>query len=143
MIVMKLLPPPSHRGSKATRRYSVLMTVTSTKNQSLYGIDCIRCDDRLIAPNWSAYMSENHVRHSWSCESCGHQFETSDLCGLTHPLRLACKSRSLARIRSRSRRVALASSSRSAWQLRCAPRAYTAHSWAARGSLPRALKSVQ
>jgi hypothetical protein len=54
------------------------MVVTSTKNQSPYGIECIRCDDRLIAPNWSEYVSENHVRHFWSCDSCGHQFETSD-----------------------------------------------------------------
>jgi len=52
------------------------MAVISTNNP--YGIACIRCNDSLIAPNWSEYVSENHVRHSWSCESCGHQFETSD-----------------------------------------------------------------
>jgi hypothetical protein len=28
---------------------------------------------RLIAPDWSEYVSEHHIhiRHSWSCESCG------------------------------------------------------------------------
>jgi DNA-directed RNA polymerase subunit RPC12/RpoP len=54
------------------------MVVTSTNNYSSYGIACAQCNHRLIAPNWSEYVSENHVRHSWSCESCGHQFETSD-----------------------------------------------------------------
>jgi hypothetical protein len=54
------------------------MVVTSTNNYSSYGIACARCDARQIAPNWSEYVSEHHVRHSWSCESCGHQFETSD-----------------------------------------------------------------
>ena len=54
------------------------MVVTSTHNYCPYGIACNRCNDRLIAPNWSEYVSENHVRHSWSCDSCGHQFETSD-----------------------------------------------------------------
>jgi hypothetical protein len=54
------------------------MAVTSTKNQSPYGIACVRCNDSLIAPNWSEYVSERHIRHSWSCESCGHQFEIAD-----------------------------------------------------------------
>jgi hypothetical protein len=54
------------------------MVVASTNIHSPYGIACIRCNDSLIAPNWSEYVSERHVRHSWSCESCGHQFETSD-----------------------------------------------------------------
>ena len=52
--------------------------VNSAKNHSPYGIACVCCDDRLIAPNWSEYVSEHHVRHAWSCDSCGHQFETSD-----------------------------------------------------------------
>jgi hypothetical protein len=50
----------------------------STKNYSPYGIACVQCDDTLIAPNWSEYVSEHHVRHSWSCDSCGYRFETSD-----------------------------------------------------------------
>jgi DNA-directed RNA polymerase subunit RPC12/RpoP len=54
------------------------MVVISTNNYSPYGIACAQCNHRLIAPNWSEYVSERHVRHSWSCESCGHQFETSD-----------------------------------------------------------------
>ena len=47
-------------------------------NYSPYGIACVRCNDQLIAPNWSEFVSEFHVRHFWSCESCGRQFETLD-----------------------------------------------------------------
>ena len=49
--------------------------VVSPDNYS-YGIACARCNYILIAPNWSEYVNEHHVRHSWPCESCGHQFET-------------------------------------------------------------------
>jgi hypothetical protein len=52
------------------------MVVTSTNNYSPYGIACILWNDSLIAPNLSEYVSERHVRHSRSCESCDHQFET-------------------------------------------------------------------
>jgi hypothetical protein len=54
------------------------MVVISTNTYSPYGIACVLCNDSLIAPNWSEYVSEYHVRHSWSCESCGQQFETSE-----------------------------------------------------------------
>ena len=54
------------------------MVVISTSNFPTYGIACILCNDSLIAPNLSEYVSERHVRHSWSCGSCDHQFETSE-----------------------------------------------------------------
>jgi hypothetical protein len=31
----------------------------------------------VIAPSRSKYESKHRVRHSWCCDSCGHQFETS------------------------------------------------------------------
>jgi hypothetical protein len=52
--------------------------VTSTNNYLPYGIACAGCDESLIAPNWSEYVSEHRIRHSWSCESCGYQFEISE-----------------------------------------------------------------
>jgi hypothetical protein len=42
-----------------------------------YGTACTQCNDTVIAPTWSKYVSGDRVRHSWSCENCGHQFETS------------------------------------------------------------------
>jgi hypothetical protein len=53
------------------------MVVVSTESYS-YGIACVRCNYTLIAPNWSEYVSEHQVRHSWSCENCGHQFKILD-----------------------------------------------------------------
>jgi hypothetical protein len=47
-------------------------------SRSPYGIVCIRCSETLISPTWSEYITENHIRHSWSCEACGAQFDTSD-----------------------------------------------------------------
>jgi primosomal protein N' len=54
------------------------MVLTSTNNYFSYRIACAECNHRLIAPNWSEYVSEHHIRHFWSCESCGHRFETSE-----------------------------------------------------------------
>jgi hypothetical protein len=71
------------------------MVVISTNNYSPYGIACIRCNDRLIAPNWSEYVSKHHVRHSWSCDSCGYQFETSDRLRFTAPSKARRKVRPL------------------------------------------------
>jgi hypothetical protein len=43
-----------------------------------YGMKCCaHCNETVIAPTWSRYESRHRVRHSWSCESCGHEFETS------------------------------------------------------------------
>jgi len=74
MTVTRLLSP--HAKSKGRRE--VPKVLVSTRNHSPYGTTCIRCNEKLIAPNWSKYVSERYIRHSWSCESCGHQFETSD-----------------------------------------------------------------
>ena len=41
-------------------------------------LGCPECSVRLIAPICSEHVTERHVRHSWSCENCGHRFVTSD-----------------------------------------------------------------
>ena len=38
---------------------------------------CPRCGDTLLAAEASALIADGHVRHSWSCDSCGHDFETA------------------------------------------------------------------
>ena len=38
---------------------------------------CPRCNDVLFAAAASEHVSEKHVRHVWSCDSCGHEFATS------------------------------------------------------------------
>jgi ribosomal protein S27AE len=44
--------------------------VVAKKNQ------CPQCGEGLLAPDWSEYLSERRVRHTWSCEACGYAFET-------------------------------------------------------------------
>jgi RNase P subunit RPR2 len=39
------------------------------------GMACSECNDLLVAPKWSAYVSNHEVRHVWSCENCGHEIE--------------------------------------------------------------------
>ena len=53
------------RGHTGTR------LVTYSKN------NCPQCDEWLLAPDWSEYLNERCVRHTWSCEACGYQFETA------------------------------------------------------------------
>ncbi len=38
---------------------------------------CPQCNGWLLAPDWSEYLSNRCVRHTWSCEACGYQFETA------------------------------------------------------------------
>jgi RNase P subunit RPR2 len=38
---------------------------------------CPRCDDVMVAPARSQHVKEHVIRHTWRCESCGHQFRTS------------------------------------------------------------------
>ncbi len=45
---------------------------------------CPRCNDVLIAAAASEHISEKHVRHVWSCDSCSHEFETSVRLPLPH-----------------------------------------------------------
>jgi hypothetical protein len=60
------------------KQFGRIIVVIMKRNGSWrYGSACTRCNDAVIAPSRSEYMGEHRVRHSWSCENCGHQFETS------------------------------------------------------------------
>jgi hypothetical protein len=39
--------------------------------------NCPQCSEWLLAPDWSEYLNDRCVRHTWSCEACGYQFETA------------------------------------------------------------------
>jgi hypothetical protein len=52
--------------------------VSATNNCSPYGTACIGCRGFLIAPARSKFVTSLEVRHVWSCENCGLQFESSD-----------------------------------------------------------------
>ena len=46
------------------------MSTTGIDNCSPYGMACTECNDLLVAPKWSAYVSKHEVRHVWACENC-------------------------------------------------------------------------
>jgi hypothetical protein len=52
--------------------------IISTNSYPGFGIVCIRCSETVIAPERSQYVTSWHVRHAWSCDSCGVEFETSE-----------------------------------------------------------------
>ncbi len=53
------------------------MIASPSMKLSTFGkLPCAQCDARLIAPIWSEYVSETHVRHLWNCDDCGYAFET-------------------------------------------------------------------
>jgi uncharacterized protein with PIN domain len=70
--VILLLSPRAIRNQKIRE---VVMATTGIDICSSYGMPCIECNDLLVAPKWSAYVSKHEVRHFWSCESCGHEIE--------------------------------------------------------------------
>jgi len=38
---------------------------------------CPHCDELVVAPEVSEFVSDGKVRHFWSCDSCGHEFKTA------------------------------------------------------------------
>jgi uncharacterized protein with PIN domain len=38
---------------------------------------CPQCGTHLLAPDWSEYVDERRVRHTWSCDACCYEFETT------------------------------------------------------------------
>jgi hypothetical protein len=41
----------------------------------VFGNHCAQCRAVIIAPEWSEHQSDYCIRHVWSCEVCGYQFE--------------------------------------------------------------------
>jgi ribosomal protein L37AE/L43A len=39
-------------------------------------VPCAQCGDSLLAPDWSEYLDERRIRHVWTCDGCGYEFET-------------------------------------------------------------------
>jgi hypothetical protein len=43
---------------------------------SLFGMDCIRCGNELIAPENTEYVDHQLIRHVWLCPKCHARFES-------------------------------------------------------------------
>ncbi len=51
------------------------MTIEADR-RSIFGMTCVQCDNKLIAPEWSEYRSKQQNRHHWRCWKCDFCFET-------------------------------------------------------------------
>jgi hypothetical protein len=51
------------------------MATSWINNCARYGMACTECNDLLVAPKWSAYVSNHEVRHVWCCENCSREIE--------------------------------------------------------------------
>lgn len=60
-----------HAETAARTRASRTRLATYSKNS------CPQCGEWLVAPDWSEYFNERSVRHTWSCQSCRYEFETT------------------------------------------------------------------
>lgn len=49
-------------------------TISSTRRSS-FGMDCVQCDNELIAPESSEYRDERHILHQWRCPKCDFFFD--------------------------------------------------------------------
>jgi hypothetical protein len=54
------------------------MAVARCDDSSPYGMTCPQCNDLMIAPSRSVYVSRNSALHCWSCDTCGHDAEIFD-----------------------------------------------------------------
>ena len=54
---------------------------------SSYRTPCVQCGEMLIAPIWSEHVTDRCIRHVWSCEACGYEFETTIYFSLEHRIR--------------------------------------------------------
>ena len=45
-------------------------------HQSKPIVPCAQCGDTLLAPEWSEYLDDRRIRHLWSCDHCGYEFES-------------------------------------------------------------------
>jgi hypothetical protein len=52
------------------------MTTMVSQRRSTFGINCVQCDNELIAPEWSEYRSRHQNRHLWRCPECDCCFAT-------------------------------------------------------------------
>ena len=55
----------------------MLDTAKVTESGRAHLLPCAQCGDALVAPEWSEHVSERCVRHLWSCEACGYEFEAA------------------------------------------------------------------
>ena len=54
----------------------VTMAMMVSERRPTFGINCVRCDNELIAPERSEYRHDSDIRHLWHCPKCDFYFAT-------------------------------------------------------------------
>jgi uncharacterized protein with PIN domain len=54
------------------------MATMVSDRRSTFGINCVRCNDELIAPEKSEFRAGTHIRHLWHCPKCATRFESTE-----------------------------------------------------------------
>jgi hypothetical protein len=57
-------------------RENITMTAIASAPRSSFGMRCVRCDNELIAPEWTEHRNKRHIRHLWQCGKCHCRFAT-------------------------------------------------------------------
>jgi hypothetical protein len=55
-------------------REATMATMVS-EHRSSFGMNCVQCDNELVAPEWSEYRGKRHIHHLWHCWKCDFRFE--------------------------------------------------------------------
>src|ERR1700745_3392553 len=70
--------PVFSRGGRSLRRNPMALQYAASSRLVTYDKNiCPQCSAWVLAPDWSEHFNERCVRHSWSCDACGHGFETT------------------------------------------------------------------
>jgi hypothetical protein len=64
----------------ASKNEEGVMEIRSRNAHAFYrsrlAVPCAQCGVALTAPEWSEYLDDRRIRHLWSCQACGYEFET-------------------------------------------------------------------
>jgi RNase P subunit RPR2 len=58
-------------------RFHATAPAFSVVSQSFKRSFCPECHELLVAAAMSQHVNKDVVRHWWTCESCGHEFDTT------------------------------------------------------------------
>ena len=56
---------------------TIQTAIQMSSNHAFARPACPRCGDMLLVAEESEFDAQGRIRHSWSCDSCGHEFRTS------------------------------------------------------------------
>jgi hypothetical protein len=68
---------PDERGMEGFAvTFSLKMPMNYAHDEYLGRPSCPKCGTLVVAPETSAYVSDNQIRHGWSCVDCDYDFRT-------------------------------------------------------------------